>query len=110
MNTKSIELKKSVKYSIDRAIPWRAGLQSKFPEDPRNPLAVELLTMFLADAENMTEEQLAKLEPHFSWVDEHWHATLRTVVRRVGYQRTIKTFDDFVNTLVSYLQHVKAAA
>ncbi|SFI32683.1 hypothetical protein [Bradyrhizobium sp. Gha] len=105
-----LELKKSVNYALNHAIPWRASLQSKFPEDPRNALAVELLTRFSADADCMTEEQVAKLLPHFSWADEYWHTTLRTVVRRVGYQRTIRTFDDFVNTLVSYLQHVKAAA
>ncbi|WP_439404743.1 hypothetical protein ACNJX9_25330 [Bradyrhizobium sp. DASA03076] len=107
---REIELKKSVKYALNHAIPWRASLQSKFSEDPRNALAVELLKRFSVEAESMTDYQLGLLDPHFSWADEYWHATLRTVVRRVGYQRTIKTFDDFVNTLVSYLQHAKAAA
>jgi hypothetical protein len=104
------ELQKSIKYTINRAIGWRTELQPKFPDDPRNPLAVELLTQFSEDVDNMTPDQLGKVAPYFSWIDEHWHIKLRNAVRRVGYQRTIKTFDGFLSALVSDIQKAKVAA
>jgi hypothetical protein len=103
-----LECGKSIKYAANRAVPWRTGLQQKFPEDPRNAAAVVLLKQLAVDVDNITDEQFSKLAPHWSWVDELWHETLLVVIRRVGYQRTIKTFDDFVNTLVSYLQRAQA--
>lgn len=103
------EIQKSIKHQINRTIPWRTELQSRFPDDPRNETAVDLLEQFSVDVDNMTAEQLEKVASHFSW-DETWYSTLRNVVRRVGYQRTIQTFDGFLDSLAINLKQAKAAA
>jgi hypothetical protein len=110
MNTIEIETQRSIKYAISRAIPWRTEIQTKYPDDPRNPLALERLKAFVVNVDNMTPAQVEKVAPYFNLVDEHWHLTLRAVVRRVGYQRSMKTFDNFLDTLVYYLQQAKVAA
>jgi hypothetical protein len=110
VNTIEIETQRSIKYAISRAIPWRTEIQTKYPDDPRNPLALERLKAFAVDVDNMTPAQIERVAPYFNWVDEHWHLTLRAVVKRVAYQRSMKTFDNFLDTLVSYLKQAKVAA
>ena len=104
------ETQRDIVHVINRAIRWRTGLQSKFPEDPRNMRAVELLRQLSLDSEGMTEAQFERVKPYASWFDAHWREAVEATARKVGYWPYLSSFPRFIDVLASQLKRQKAAA
>jgi hypothetical protein len=56
----------------------------------------------------MTDEEWSQLQPFYSWGSETWNEAVSETSRCVVFKRNIRSFPDFVNSLVGILseQHV----
>jgi hypothetical protein len=109
MNTKS-DCINAIFGSLTRTSRWREGMKKKYPSDPRNGRAAETLARLANESCNLSDAEWSALQPHFHWASEKWSDALSQAARHVEFQRTIKTFPDFVQNLISVLSETSVAA
>jgi hypothetical protein len=91
--------------SISRTANWRRGLKTRHPHDLRLERAADKLEQFADETSNLTDEAWTELEPFYSWNSETWSDAVSKTSRLVEFQPNVRTFPDFINNLVGFLQH-----
>jgi hypothetical protein len=89
----------SIARILEQTSAWRKRTAAKFPDDPRNAKAAEMLDQLAIDAANLTDEQFTDLRPHFGWSSQIWRDGLLTAARSVGFAHRNTNFASFVRTL-----------
>jgi hypothetical protein len=96
------EIEAAVYASLKRTARWRKSVAQRFPNDPRNPAAADLLGR-LAQEVSLTEHQCAALAPHFDG-SERWNDALSDTSRFVGIRPGFNTFDAYTQQLIGALR------
>jgi hypothetical protein len=52
---------------------------------------------------NLSDEQWAELQPFYSWASQTWCEAVSQAARHVEFQRNIRTFPAFVQSLINIL-------
>jgi hypothetical protein len=94
----------SLRKTIVRTRDWRLGLKSRYPEDPRLDKAAATLDKISTQVGELSDEAWLAIEPHFDWCSSSWANAVSLAARRVEYSHEVRTFSQFVNTLISILR------
>jgi hypothetical protein len=95
---------------LESTSAWRKRTAAKFPDDPRNAKAAEMLDQLAIDAASLTDEQFTDLQPHFGWSSQTWRDGLVQATRFVGFAHREKNFNSFVRLVVRQLPTSRVAA
>ena len=98
----------SLRSSLARSAGWRRGLQTRFPDDPRNKVAATNLDQLASEANHLSDEAWGELQNFYRWDSCEWSDAVSQAARLVGY-RNVRTMGDFVASLVGILTHPVAA-
>jgi len=85
-----------------RTATWRRALRRKFQNDPRLLPAAEELDRLAIEAGEMTDNDWARLSPHYHWTSQTWSDAVSQTSRLVGFS-AISSFAEFVDCLVGIL-------
>jgi predicted aminopeptidase len=96
--------------TLDRTSAWRRKTASKYPDDPRNLKAAEMLDRLAIESTNLTDEHWEKLRPHFGWNSQTFYDALIQAAKLVGFAHRNSTFDSFVRLVVKQLPVSRVAA
>jgi hypothetical protein len=88
---------------LERTSAWRKAISVNFPDDTRNMKAAHTLDSLAVEATNLTDEQWAELQPHFSWSSERWRNALSHSARGVGFHYRSKDLKFFAKALIEQL-------
>jgi hypothetical protein len=92
----------SISTAIFKARLWRERLQGEYT-DPRNGMAVELLTTLGNDAKTLSDSQWASLKPHFETRPVQWRDAANATTRMVGFKSRVKDLPTFVAAMLENL-------
>ncbi len=95
---------------LNRTGKWRQVMAVKYPLDPRNARAADLLLKLAAEASELSDEAFAKLKPHYSWASPRWREAISETARNAGFQRKITNLQSFVDCLLDVLSEQKVSA
>jgi hypothetical protein len=88
---------------------WRGRLANKFPGDPRNAKAATYLLKLADEAGELTDQDWARLQPHYEFASKRFQDAVSETGRLVGFQHKITNLHSFVDALVDVLSKPVAA-
>jgi hypothetical protein len=100
----------SIAKILESTSAWRKATAVKYPDDPRNLRASEMLEQLATDAANLTDEQFTDLQPHFGWSSQTWRDGVVQAARLVGFAQRNATFNSFIRTVARHLPSLRIAA
>jgi hypothetical protein len=100
----------SIARILEKTSAWRRSTAAKFPDDPRNIKAAEMLDQLAIDAANLTDDQWTDLQTHFGWASQTWRDGLVQAARLIGFSHRNNSFDSFVRAVVRQLPSQRLAA
>jgi hypothetical protein len=83
----------SIAKILEKTSAWRRSTAAKYPDDPRNINAAEMLDQLAIDAAQLTDDQWTDLQTHFGWASQTWRDGLVQAARLVGFAHRSKSFD-----------------
>jgi hypothetical protein len=89
---------------------WRARLANKFPSDPRNARAASCLLKLANEASELTDQDWARLQPHYVFASRSFSEAVSEAGRAVGFQHKIANLHSFVDHLLDVLSQSQAVA
>lgn len=102
MSTK-LECAACIYAALRKTARWRENVATRFPDDPRNPAAANLLRK-LSDTADLSDSQWDRIAPHFSRTSDKWCDALTEAGRLVGIRPNIRDFDGYFAKLTELLQ------
>jgi hypothetical protein len=100
----------SIKFGTRRTRQWRTRCAVKHSLDPRNAKAADYLDRLSDKANQLTDADWLRLQPHFNWTSERWREAISQTARAVGFTSTINDFPSFVEHLVGLLSQPQVNA
>ena len=92
---------KQLKDDIATTLEWRTETETKYPGDPRNSRAVEILTRLEATADDVTPELMAEYNAVFLRWDTHEVCLLHNeALRAVGFHSYPANAAEFVRQVI----------
>lgn len=95
---------------LDQTSAWRRRTADKWPDDPRNLKAAQMLDQLAADSVNLSDTQWEELRPHFGWNSQIWREGLIQAAKLVGFGHRNRGWDSFVRLAVRQLPIMRVAA
>jgi len=100
----------SIAKALERTSAWRKAIAVNFPDDTRNIRAAETLDKLAIEANDLSDDQWAALNPHFGgWASEKWRSGLSQAARLVGFRHRAKDLSIFTKVLVEQLSQSNPA-
>jgi hypothetical protein len=90
----------SIKDSLRRAAGWREKMRLRFPQDHRNLDAACLLNLLISQADQLSDAEWERLEPHFAVTSSRWGEALSEASRLVGFKSQSPDLSSFLRNLV----------
>ena len=88
-----------LRHPIADSVPWRRRIALKFPGDPRNALAAEMLARLAQTQEDEIDAELwAKVSPYLG--TEPAREVTSITVRSVGFSIRPRTMNEFLEALL----------
>jgi len=99
--TTKLECEAALHTSLKNTARWRDAVAQRFPSDPRNPAAAELLRQLSQEA-TLSDEQWTAIAPHFER-SERWSEVLSDTSRAVGIRPGFNDFSSYAGKLIEAL-------
>lgn len=93
----------TVRHILEKRAAWRATKAKRFPEDPRNKLASDMLYALATFDEEVSPHLLARLEPY--WHSDKFPKEVDAIAMNVGFTRNAThTLNSFLASVASCLE------
>jgi hypothetical protein len=92
----------SIQYGVVQSSSWRGGIAKRYPADPRNSRAAELLDALAREnPSEVSAETLAAFEPY--WGTPALREAVNETSRAVGFRARPANLDEFLQLALAHL-------
>jgi hypothetical protein len=93
----------SIKDGLQRTALWRQKMGLRYPHDARNSPAAALLYQLADHADQLSDADWQRLEPHFAVTSPRWAEAVSEASRLVGFKSQSPDLASFVRNLLGLL-------
>jgi hypothetical protein len=87
-------------YTLSKASNWRRLQAIRYPDDPRNAVAANLLFDLTSQADEISDSIWTRLSPFFNPKDSHYNEAVSRSCRDVGFRTWPRDFEDFAQIIL----------